>query len=259
MATAEARRVPRDDGYGRSTRFYQVEGQKYPSVTAILGAVNKPALIPWAAKQEREMLYSAVRSLIADADVKRGNFMLSLEAAVGREKAHSKALAKAATIGSEAHSRIEWLLRRELKQEVGPEPQVGEKALWASMAWEDWQKASNFSVNLTEEVVWSKRYGYAGTLDFAGQIDHEGGRAHVVADIKTGRAIYKEAYLQIAAYGHALVEMQHADVMPAGCIVRLPKVDTDPAFEAVVIPPEQMKTNHKIFLNVLELWKWLDA
>lgn len=259
MATAAVRRAPRNDGWGRSTRFYEVDGAKFPSVTAILGSVNKPALVPWAAKQEREMIYSAIRGLIHDADVKRANFMLSLEAAVGREKAHVKELSKAATIGSEAHARIEWLLRRELKQAVGTEPACGEKALWASMAWEDWQKASNFSVNLTEEVVYSKRYGYAGTLDFAGQIDHEGQRIHVVSDIKTGRAVYKEAHLQIAAYGHALVEMGHADVMPAGCIVRLPKVEDDPAFEVVVISPEQMKINHKVFLAVLDLWRWLDA
>ena len=50
-----------------------------------------------------------------------------------------------------------------------------------------------------------------------------------------------------------------ADVMPAGCIVRLPKVTEDPGFEVLVIPPEQMKVNHKVFLNVLELWKWMDA
>lgn len=258
MATAAVKRVPRDDGYGRSTRFYQVDGQKLPSVTAILQAVNKPALIPWAAKQEREMVYAAIRRVIADQEVKRSGFMLSLESAVGQEKAHVKELAKAGTIGSEAHSMIEWSLRKQLKQATGPEPVIGEKALWAFMAWQDWAKAANLSVNFVEEVVWSKRYGYAGTLDFAGQIDHEGQRVHTVADNKTGRAIYKEAHLQIAAYGHALVEMGHADVMPAGCIVRLPKVDTDPQFEVLIISPEDMKANHKVFLHVLELWRWLD-
>lgn len=257
MATAQ--RFARADGYGRTTRFYEVDGARLVSVTAVLGAVNKPALIPWAAKQEREMVYAAVRQLISDSDVKRGNFMLSLESAVGREKAHSKELAKAATIGSEAHELIEWTLRKELKQVVGTEPKISEKALWAFMAWEDWRKASNLSVSLVEQVVYSKRYGYAGTLDFAGQVDHEGQRLTVVSDNKTGRAIYKEAHLQVAAYGHALVEMGHADVMPAGCIVRLPKVEDDPAFEVLVIPPEDMKANHKVFLSVLELWKWMDA
>lgn len=257
MATPQ--RVARDDGWGRSTRFYKVDGASYPSVTAILQAVAKPALIPWAAKQEREMVYSAVRTLIGDAEIKRGNFMASLEIAVGREKAHSKELSKAATIGSEAHELIEWNLRRDLKQIVGTEPKIGEKSLWAFMAWEDWKKSANLSVNLIEQVVYSKRYGYAGTLDFAGEVDHEGKRMTVVADNKTGRAIYKEAHLQVAAYGHALVEMGHADVMPAGCIVRLPKIESDPAFEVLVIPPETMKANHKVFLSVLDLWKWLDG
>lgn len=259
MAVSTANRVSRADGYGRSTRFYEIDGMKLPSVTAVLGAVNKPALVPWAAKQEREMVYAAIRQLITDSDVKRGNFMLSLESAVGREKAHSKELAKAATIGSEAHALIEWNLRRDLKQAVGTEPKISEKALWAFMAWEDWKKAANLSVNLVEQVVFSKRYGYAGTLDFAGQIDHEGQRLTVVSDNKTGRAIYKEAHLQVAAYGHALVEMGHADVMPAGCIVRLPKVADDPEFEVLVISPEDMKTNHKVFLSVLDLWRWLDG
>ena len=110
MSTAT--RVARQDGYGRSTRFYEVDGLRLPSVTSILSAVAKPALIGWAAKTEREMVYAAVRRLIVDPDVKRDNFMRSLEAAVGKERAHSKELAKAATIGSEAHALIEWHFRR---------------------------------------------------------------------------------------------------------------------------------------------------
>lgn len=258
MSVTTANRVSRADGYGRFTRFYDIDGEKLPSVTAILGAVAKPALIPWAAKQEREMVFAAVRRLLPDPAVKRDNFMLSLESAVGQEKAHSKALAAAGTIGSEAHELIEWNLRRELKQAVGDEPKVSEKALWAYMAWDDWRRASNLSVDLVEQVVYSKRYGYAGTLDFAGQIDHEGERETVVADIKTSKSIYREAHLQVAAYAHALVEMGHADTMPCGYVVRLPKLESDPGFEVLFIPAEKMKALHKVFLSVLDLWKFLD-
>lgn len=258
MATAAAR-VSRNDGYGRSTRFYKIDGESLPSVTAILGAVNKPALVNWAAKTEREMVYAAIRALISDPDVKRANFMPSLEIAVGREKAHSKELAKALTIGSEAHGLIEWHLRRELKEVVGPEPKISEKALWAFMVYEEWRKAANLSVSLVEQVVYSKRYGYAGTLDLGGQIDHENERLFIVGDFKTGKAIYKESHLQVAAYAHALVEMGYADTMPAGCIVRLPKVESDPEPEVLVIPAERMKALHKVFLSVLDLWKWMDA
>ena len=254
-------RVSRADGFGKYTRFYDVDGQHFPSVTSILQAVAKPALVPWAAKQERELVYSAVRRLISNPEVKRENFMASLELAVGQEKAHVRETQKALTIGSECHALIEWHLRRELKQAVGTEPAVSEKALWAFMVYEEWRKASNLSVSLVEQVVYSKRYGYAGTLDWGGEIDHDlgNGRVTVVGDWKSGKAVYPEAHLQIAAYGHALLEMGYASVMPAGCIVRLPKVETDPEPEVLVIPAERMKALHRVFLNVLELWKWQDA
>ena len=35
-------------------RFYKIGGEEYPSVTTILQVVNKPALGPWYAKQERD-------------------------------------------------------------------------------------------------------------------------------------------------------------------------------------------------------------
>lgn len=256
MATAV--RVVRNDGYGRSSRFYEVGGKKLPSVTTILSAVNKPALVPWAAKQEREMVYAGVRAILKDPEVRRENFIRSLEYAIGKEKAHSKALSKAATLGSEAHSLIEWNLRKELKQEVGPEPQIGEKALWAFMAYEDWRKSVNLSVSLVEQTVWSERYGYAGTMDWAGEIDHDGARLSVLGDWKTGKAIYAESLLQNAAYVHALIEMGHATPPMGGCVVRLPKVETDPNFEARVIPSAMQKRLFKVFLSVLELWKFLD-
>ena len=252
-------RVARPDGFGKYTRFYDVDGQHLPSVTSILQAVAKPALVPWAAKQERELVYSAVRRLIGNPEVKRENFMASLELAVGQEKAHVRETQKALTIGSECHALIEWHLRRELKQAVGTEPAVSEKALWAFMVYEEWRKGANLSVSLVEQVVYSKRYGYAGTLDFAGVVDHDSRRVIVVGDFKTGKAIYDEAHLQVAAYAHALLEMGYADVLPAGCIVRLPKVETDPEPEVLVLSAERMKALHRVFLNVLELWKWQDA
>ena len=252
-------RVARDDGWGKFTRFYEVDDQKLPSVTTILDAVAKPALIPWAAKQERELVLNAARKLMANEGVTRGNFMASLETAIGQEKAHVRALAKAKTIGSECHALIEWHLRRELKQEVGTEPVVSEKALWAFMVYEEWRRSANLSVTLVEQVVYSRRYGYAGTMDFAGEIDNDAQRIVVLGDFKTGKAIYGEAHLQVAAYAHALVEMGYATTLPAGCIVRLPKVETDPEPEVLVIPAERMKELHRVFLHVLELWRWQDS
>lgn len=266
-----ARRVARDDGFGRSSRFYDVGGRKYPSVTTILHAVNKPALVNWAARTERELVLRAAADLYEDlpADapkMTRVGYSTSLENRVGKEKAHARELSRASDLGSAVHALIEWNMRKELLQEVGPEPKVLPAGLWAFMAYEDWRKAANLAPALVEQVVVSERYGYAGTMDWAGSIDAPGwrrgdegpNRIHVVGDFKTGKAIYDEALLQNAAYVHALVEMGLAAPGTGGLIVRLPKVETDPAFETLYVAPEEQKRLFKVFLAVMDLWKWME-
>jgi hypothetical protein len=263
--TATAKRVSRADGYGRSTRFYETpDGGRYPSVTAILGAIAKPALIGWAAKTEREMVMRAAGDLWEDVPagqkMSRMAYMATLEQRLGKTKAHVKQMSAAADIGSEAHSMVEWTLRGELQQAAGLEPKIGEKSLWAFMAWEDWRKQANLVPIAIEQTVWSNKHGYAGTMDLYAEMDlPTGGRGRVVIDWKTGKGIYPESSLQNAAYVEALMEMGHAERPVAGMVVRLPKVETDPEFEVKFIPYEEQTPLLKVFLNVLQLWKWLDA
>ena len=235
-----------------------------PSVTSILSAIAKPALVPWAAKLEREAVVRAAAELYADLPLNtprmnKTAYVSTLERRLGGVKEHTKALAAAADIGSAVHNRIEWDLRTDLKQVVGPEPVLQGKALWAYMSYQDWRQKANLVPYRIEQTVVSKRYGYAGTMDWYGEIDHESERLKVVGDWKTGKGIYAEALLQNAAYVHALIEMGHADPPVAGCVVRLPKTETDPSFEVRIIPSEQQKALLDVFLSVLDLWKWLDS
>lgn len=265
-ATATAKRVSRADGYGRFTRFYETpDGGRYPSVTAILGAINKPALVNWAAKTEREMVLRAAGDLWEDLPVttpkmSKAGYLATLDGRIGKVKAHTKELAKATDIGSEAHALIEWTLRSELKQAVGPEPRISDKAQWAFMAWEDWRKQANLVPLAVEQMVWSSTHGYAGTMDLYCELDlPTGGRGRVVTDWKTGKGIYAESSLQNAAYVHALMEMGQAARPVAGLVVRLPKVESDPEFEVKFIPYEEQTPLLKTFLHTLELWRWMDG
>lgn len=239
-----------------------------PSVTTILGAVGKPALINWAAKVEREMVLRAAADLWEDipniatiaTKMSRMAYLSTLEQRLGKEKANVKFRNKAADIGSEIHAMVEWTLRRELKQEVGPGPKLSDKALWGFMAWEDWRKQANLVPLAIEQTVWSTKYGYAGTMDLYCELDlPTGKRGRVVSDWKSGKGIYNEASLQNAAYVQALIEMGHAEHPIHGLIVRVPKVETDPKFETKFIPAGDQAALLRVFLNVLELWKWLDA
>jgi hypothetical protein len=191
--------------------------------------------------------------------MKTDAYRATLESRIGSEKAHRKVAAKAADIGSQAHALIEWTLRGELLQKRDEEPPATDKARWAFMAWEDWRKASALAPLHIEQTLWSNTHGYAGTTDIIGEVTHpEAGRIHVVGDWKSGKAIYDESLLQISAYIKAAEEMGHSS--PSGdfwgLIVRLPKVETDPAFEVRWIPPQDVKAHFKAFLNALELWKW---
>jgi hypothetical protein len=267
MATATAaRRISRDDGYGRHTRFYEVpNGGTYVSVTAVLEVLAKPQLIGWAANQEREMVTRAAADLHDDLPtaapkMSRVAYMSTLKARIGKVKAHVKELKKASDIGTQVHAKVEWTLRKELQQAVGPEPQLSGPALWAFMAWEDWRKESNLVPLIVEQTVWSAKYGYAGTLDLFAELDFpDRTRGRAVLDWKSGKAIYKESPLQNSAYVEALIEMGHAERPIAGMIVRLPKVVDDPQFEVKFIPPRDVTASFKPFLHALELWRWSDA
>jgi len=158
-------------------RFYDANGKKYPSVTTILSCISKPALMYWGAKVEREMVidqagtfyeqlmqaYMKVPS--AFLPVSKLGFVTQLAQRIGKEQASKKLLEKAGDIGSQAHQRIEWLLRGELCQKVGYEPPIGPEAQIAVDAWQQWRKKVNFRPLAVESMVVSHVHGFAGTQD----------------------------------------------------------------------------------------------
>ena len=244
----------------RRGRFYQIEsGESFPSVTNILGCIGKPALINWAASTERDMVIQAAANLYEDlpmsAKMSKPAYVETLRKRLGHEKAHTKELQKACEIGSEAHALIEWNLRKELGQRVGDQPQIGEKAAHAFAAYEEWRKRTGIKPIMIEQTIWSRKYGYAGTLDLCADVEEYNGLA--VIDFKTGRGIYPESSLQIAAYAQALIEMGHAEVDMYGIVLRLPKKENDPEFEVKVITPQEQAGLFQTFLSVLNLWKYI--
>lgn len=243
---------------GRSGRFYRVDGDDTPyvSVTHALGCIAKPALINWAANQERALVMDAAADLYLDLaqtpPMSRPSFLATLQGRIGKQKAHQKELAKAGEVGTQVHGLIEWNLRQSLGQKVGPEPRVFDSAQWAFMAWQDWAQQVSLKPIFIEQMVFSRTHQYAGTMDLLAEVNG----VVTLVDFKTGKAIYAEAYMQNVAYQMALREMGHL-APAAGCIVRLPKVDTDPGFEVGPVPA--CEDLFPTFLHVLNVWRWWHA
>lgn len=279
-----SKRVQRTDG--RQGRFYEIQHEdgttgRYPSVTTILGAaIAKPALIAWSAKEERTAVSEAAADFYQEtagvAQLPRPMYLLGLEQRLGKTKAHLKALAKAAEIGTQAHAAVEWSLKlQRLGIAAGPRPPMVEGAELAFNAWQTWAQAVQLEPILIEQTIWSRTHEYAGTLDLVARLQapallavlqQQGpvaptlaawleGRDTVTAviDLKTSKSIYAEASLQTAAYIRALQEMGHGPV-DGGLIVRLPKVTSDPGFEVAIVPPA--RDLFPTFLAARQLWQW---
>jgi hypothetical protein len=266
---AAGQRYNKSQGFGRSSRFYETpDGQHLPSVTTILSAINKPALVNWAAKTERELCVRAAADLWEDAKdaVKMGRmaYINTLEQRLGTEKANAKIRDQAGDVGGQIHRLAEWTLRTELKQACSKpkpleDPKLDDAAEWGFMAWQDWRKSVNMVPLLIEQMVWSTKFGYAGTFDLFAEMDlPTGGRGKVLADWKSGKGIYVEARIQVAAYSEALIEMGHAERPLSAMVVRVPKNVGDPEFETAYISPEGQTELFKAFQATLELWKFLE-
>jgi hypothetical protein len=233
-------------------RFYDIGERQLPSVTSILSVISKPALIAWSAKVEREMVIAEASSLHErlKEPLSAATFSLKLQNALSDEKAHKKLLRKAGEVGSQVHSLIEWGLRGQLLEKVGPSPEIGPQAQLAYAAFQRWKQTVKLKPIWVERTVWSEYYGYAGTADLLAEVNGE----ETLLDWKSGKAIYPEAYLQNAAYRQCVMEMEIGRPM-RGMIIRLPKTSEDPEFEVQEVPQDSSELL-KIFINAMALWKW---
>jgi hypothetical protein len=166
-------------------RFYPWKESKYVSVTtAISEGIPKPQLNRWF-----------VRSMAEVAATNRGDLALLSE-----ERAKEWLMAyrsprdgTAAILGSSIHSMIERIIKglpcREPSAEEAP-------YIKAFMAFVNKRKPKFIE---SEATVFSREHGYAGTMDAMMEID---GNVYVV-DTKTGKGVWPEAALQLAAYRHA--------------------------------------------------------
>jgi hypothetical protein len=248
-------------------RFYTLpDGSVLPSVTSILRAVAKPALVSWAARVERELCVESAANLFEDIPfvgkkMSRPAYITTLLTRIGKQQAHHRALAKAGDVGTQVHARIEWTLRAALGQVVAASPPpLSPPAVHAFAQWEDWRRSVALTPQMIEQVVWSRADHYAGTLDLFGVLEiPELGPCFSVLDWKTnGKRIYPEAGLQIAAYGAALAEMGHVAAIPHGVIVRLPKT-ADDTLEVTTLAPVEMEQHLAVFLAVVRLAAWVQA
>jgi len=193
-------------------RFYKIDGKKYPRVTTILEIIHRPELERW-----------------------RGD--------LGNVEAnHVKH--EAAEIGTSLHN-VCRLFNRDQSFEIPPTSQIGQMF----DTYRQWFEVVIDTVIETEQLVVSKKFGYAGTFDLLAVL--KGDTIPSVIDLKTSKDFWPTMALQLAAYREALLE--EGKEVDRRLVVRVDKLE---AGKLQVKEYSQHARDFNAFLNALGLFRY---
>lgn len=229
--------VPVDTNKGR---YYPWDNDKYVSVTtAISEGVPKPGLNMWKIKNVAELAARNRKKLATITRIPDAKeFILNLF--------FKKQDNTAANLGSHVHSVCERIAKGE---DTGD---IQEAAVPYVNSFRQFIEDYSPEFVETEATVFSRTHGYAGTADAFIIID---GKLYVV-DYKTGKSVWPEVALQLAAY-------RHGDFFGRsdGTEDPIPKVDGALVLHIrpegyTAIPVDAGADTFDTFLSALDIFRW---
>lgn len=215
-------------------------GESFPSVTTILNAISKPQLVDWAAKQA---------ATYAVKEQQRLSKMTTEHAISEIAGTHKRITEISSEVGTHVHECIESTLNAD---EWKPNP-------WPEHMrhFEAWKSTYNPEFMYSEATVYNRQVCYAGTLDLVAQING----ITTLIDVKTGKNLWPEVALQLAAYANGEFIGAHDKVNDKWCEMKMPKIEaaavlhlrmTGWRFVTVDISDEVFKA----FRHVNEVFRW---
>lgn len=227
-------------------------------VTRQLGVIDKSdALMAWSAKNAAEAAIELAQSKINGYSAL--DILLEVVGPEGVQKALTSRSGwkrdEAAALGSRVHGWADKLLTTGLTDE--DMASMDDATLKRVRAYSKWWADSGWRLRLTEAMVFNRDVGYGGTFDLLAY--DENGKT-VLCDIKTGTSVYREAILQLTAYGMAPL------VQPAGgtrtfinpppdryCILHVT------ATRVRVVDVNVGEAERMAFLDCVDLYRWLSS
>lgn len=236
--------TPKDS---RSGRVYEWDGQQYFSVTTILNVLNKPALPSWAAKSVAEYVVQNF-SIVSDL-VGQGQRAAAIDLMKGSPWRQRD---QAADLGTAVHQAVEQL---QSQKYVDPALSALDPDVIPFIdSFQAWYEHFKPEIIVSEGTVFNRKYDYAGTLDLIARID---GLTWLI-DVKSGKGVYPEYAMQIAAYargefiGHHDGQEEVMPIIDKGAVLHLTKSGYH------FLPVSITKEVFDSFLYARELFRWQD-
>ena len=197
------------------------DGKRIPSVTTILGVLNKPALVYWA-------------NNLGLQGINTKDYVDNL-----------------ADIGTLAHSMCEEYLTSEKLDKADYTQEQIDIAKICLLKFYEWVNINNPTECKCEILLSSQERQFAGTCDLYCTINGK----KVLVDFKTCKAIYPEMKTQVVAYKDLLEENGY--IVDECRILRIGRSEEE-GFEEVIVDKEELHRErfiacHKIYLLNKEL------
>ncbi|MDO5677492.1 MAG: hypothetical protein Q4G35_08310 [Propionibacteriaceae bacterium] len=236
-----------------NSHSYTLDGHRIPGVTTIIGILDKPALVGWAAKET---------AAYADEHWTELSALRSADRIERLTKARFATNRRAIVRGNRVHALGERLFKGEEIPEGDISPELRPWVEGYARFLDEWE----FEFIATEMPLCSTDYRYGGTADGFAWSPRLG---NVLLDLKTGKGVYGETALQLAAYRYADLGLSAVEkIGPRGgrstvweeCPV--PQVDTTVVAHiredgTSLIPVKGDEETHEAFLymaTVYDLW-----
>ena len=232
------------------SHIYSANGKQVWGVTNITGVLNKPALLYWGVNQAVDFMANNLKPGVALDEIQIKNLLESARIA------HTQTKNQAADIGTFIHNWVRDYVSAVAQKKTSPKRPINKEMKNAIDGFFKWAKENKLVIARSERKVYHDKFRYAGTLDLEGMVNGK----RTVIDLKTGNALYPEAFLQASAYLKAR-EQETGKQYPGGIvIVRLSKENPEKhiaAFEAR--RDEDVDLHFKCFLNCLSIYRWQQA
>lgn len=237
-----------------NTHKYTLDGKKLTGVTTIIGVLDKPALISWAAN-------CAVDFIKENSDTgKKGvddfwTYSIKEEKLNEARTAWAKKRDKAGDIGTQCHAWIEQYAKSKINNTDYTPQYESDQVKKMVEKFIDWADTNKVKFLLSEQKLYSEVHWYAGTVDLVVEID---GKKYV-ADIKTAKDVYVTNFIQMGGYDIALKELGKAKDLAGYIVVNIPKeLDKDGNAKIKVETKENVSEYQNAFLHCLALYRMLN-
>lgn len=214
----------------QDSRFYLINGKYYPSVTSILTIYPKGiGFYKWL--------------------VGNGSWD---EAERIKEEAGDR--------GAKVHNAIIQLIKGKqlrLMTAKGDERIFTEEEWKAILAFKNWWEDFKPITSDCEKMVYSEKFGFAGTVDWIGYIhisDKSGKKKKCLAmlDWKTSKSIYSSSLIQVAAYAFANAEMKGEPIDSLAVVQLGSKAKRKYTMKFI----DDRKSCFKVFLATKQIWEF---